>query len=73
MVDEWTGASTATAVERAPTDRIQVTARFPSIPPASLGEFKALAARALEITQGESGVLQYDWFFDEDGSACVVR
>jgi quinol monooxygenase YgiN len=39
---------------------LQVNARFQSHPSANLLEFKELAARALELTRGEAGTLQYD-------------
>ncbi len=45
---------------------LQLTARFPSIPSGNLPEFKKLAAQALEMTKGEAGTLQYDWFFSAD-------
>lgn len=54
-------------------DRLQLTARFPNIPSGNLLEFKKLAAQALEITKGEAGTLQYDWFFNDDETVCVVR
>jgi quinol monooxygenase YgiN len=53
--------------------QLQVTATFPSIAPENLAEFKELAARALEITKGDAGALQYDWFFNPDETVCVVR
>jgi hypothetical protein len=40
---------------------------------ASHPEFKELAARALELTKGEATTLQYDWFFSDDETKCVVR
>lgn len=54
-------------------DQIQITARFSNIPSRNLVTFKELAAQALEITTGEAGALQYDWFFNDDESECVVR
>lgn len=54
-------------------DQIQISARFPSIPAPALAEFKRLAAQALELTSGDPGVSQYDWFFNEDETVCVVR
>ena len=53
--------------------QLQVTATFPRIPRDNLSEFKRLAGEALKITAEEPGVLQYDWFFNEDESKCVVR
>jgi quinol monooxygenase YgiN len=54
-------------------EHIQLTATLPNIAPGDLAEFKALAARALELTKGEATTLQYDWFFSEDETRCVVR
>ena len=54
-------------------EQIQVTATLPNIAPDNLPEFKELAARALEITKGEATTLQYDWFFSDDETKCVVR
>jgi quinol monooxygenase YgiN len=54
-------------------EQLQVTATFPNIASENLATFKDLAAQALEITKGESGTLQYDWFFNHDETSCVVR
>ena len=54
-------------------EEIQVTARFSNIEGVNVAAFKELATKALEITKAEPGALQYDWFFNEDESACVVR
>ena len=54
-------------------NQIRATARFPSIPPDNLAEFKRVAARALEIAKGEAGTLQYAWFFNDDDTVCVVQ
>jgi quinol monooxygenase YgiN len=51
---------------------IQVSAKFANIPTANLTEFKKVAAAALAITKSEPGVLQYDWFFDDTETVCVV-
>ena len=51
---------------------IQVRAKFADIPTTSLAEFKKVAAEALVITKSEPGVLQYDWFFDDKETVCVV-
>jgi quinol monooxygenase YgiN len=56
-----------------PVERIQITVTFPKITPDNLGEFKRLAGEALKIAADEPGVLQYDWFFNADETACVVR
>jgi quinol monooxygenase YgiN len=54
-------------------DTLQVTARFPNIEPDKLVEFKKVAAEMLEITKGEPGNLQYDYFLSADQRECVVR
>jgi quinol monooxygenase YgiN len=54
-------------------DQIQLTATLPNIAPGNLAEFKELARRALELTKDEATTLQYDWFFSEDETKCVVR
>ena len=53
--------------------QIQLTATLPNIAPGNLAEFKELAARALDITKGEATTLQYDWFFSDGETKCVVR
>jgi hypothetical protein len=53
--------------------QLQVTATFPRIPSDNLSEFKRMAGEALKLTADDSGVPQYDWFFNEDESKCVVR
>jgi quinol monooxygenase YgiN len=59
--------------EAAQMEQIQITATLPNIAPGNLAEFKEVAARALELTKGEATTLQYDWFFSEDETTCVVR
>jgi quinol monooxygenase YgiN len=54
-------------------EQIQLTATLPQIASSDLAEFKDLAARALELTKGEATTLQYDWFFSDDETRCVVR
>jgi quinol monooxygenase YgiN len=54
-------------------DQIQINARFPNITSGNLAEFKTVAAQANEITKGEAATLQYDWFFNDDETVCVVR
>jgi quinol monooxygenase YgiN len=56
-----------------PVEHIQLTVTFPKITPDSLDEFKRLAGEALKIAADEPGLLQYDWFFNADEMACVVR
>jgi hypothetical protein len=54
-------------------DQLQVSARFPRITPENLDEFKRVAAQALEITKGDAGTLQYDWFLNADETVCEVH
>ena len=54
-------------------ERLQATATFPNIAAEDLAQFKQLAAKALEITNSESGTAQYDWFFNHDETSCVLR
>jgi quinol monooxygenase YgiN len=54
-------------------EHIQLTATLPKIAHADLAELKQLAGKALELTMAEAGVLQYDWFFSDDETKCVVR
>ena len=54
-------------------EQLQITATFPTIASENLAQFKQLAAQALEITKGESATLQYDWYFNQDETSCVVR
>jgi hypothetical protein len=53
--------------------KVKVTANFPNIATFNLTEFKNVAARALEITRNEPGVLQYDWYLDDTKTVCVVH
>jgi quinol monooxygenase YgiN len=53
--------------------RIQVNARFANISSFNRAEFKKAAGQAMEIAKSEPGVLQYDWFFDDTQTVCVVR
>jgi quinol monooxygenase YgiN len=54
-------------------NRIQVTARFANVSSSNLAEFKKVAAQAMDIAKGEPGVLQYNWYFDDTQTVCVVR
>jgi hypothetical protein len=54
-------------------EKLQASAKFPAIEPGNVSEFKQLAAELLEVARGELGTLQYDWFFSDDGTQCVVR
>jgi len=51
---------------------LKVIARF-AIHGGKLEEFKAVAAGCMEsVREKDSGTEQYDWFFNEDRSKCVV-
>jgi quinol monooxygenase YgiN len=53
--------------------QLQVNARF-TIHDGKLEEFKAVAAGCMaSVREKDSGTEQYDWFFNEDQSVCVVR
>ena len=54
-------------------EEIHATATFPAIAAANAGAFKQLAAELLQTVRGETGTLQYDWFFNEDGTQCVLH
>jgi quinol monooxygenase YgiN len=54
-------------------NRIQVNARFTHVTSSHLAEFMKVAAQAMEIAKSEPGVLQYDWFFDDTQTVCLVR
>jgi quinol monooxygenase YgiN len=52
---------------------LQVTARL-RVHDGKLAEFKAAAEQcAASVREKDSGTLQYDWFFNEDETECVVR
>jgi len=54
-------------------NNIQVTARL-KIYDGKLEEFKKLAAEILSvIKEKDQNTLQYDWFFNEDQTECIVR
>lgn len=54
-------------------NRIQVIARFAHVSSSNLASFKEHAARAMEVARGEPGVLQYDWYFDDSETVCLVQ
>lgn len=54
-------------------EQLQVTATFPSIAKEDLAEFKRIASELLGIVANEPGSLQFDWFFNDDETRCVVR
>jgi quinol monooxygenase YgiN len=53
--------------------RLQVTARFANVSDGNREAFRHAAAEALAISSREPGVLQYDWFFNDGETVCVVR
>jgi quinol monooxygenase YgiN len=54
-------------------DAIQVTARL-TIHDGKLEEFKELAAQCMRsVRERDPGTLQYDWFFNDTHTECVVR
>ena len=53
--------------------QIHINAVFSDIDPTRLDEFKELASELLQITNADTGVLQYDWYLSDDGTRCVVR
>src|SRR5260221_10801212 len=56
----------------APVSELQGIARF-KFHEGKLEEFKRLAARCMEIVRAEdTGTLQYDVYFNDDQSECIV-
>lgn len=53
-------------------ERIRVIATWQRIPGDNLVQFKKAAAQALEVAKGEATTLQYDWFLNDDETACVA-
>jgi len=54
-------------------EQLQVTARL-RIHDGKLDAFEELAARCMDsVRTKDSGTLQYDWFFNDDRTECVVR
>jgi quinol monooxygenase YgiN len=53
--------------------QLQVTARL-TVHEGKLDEFKSVAQACIaSVREKDSGTEQYDWFFNEDRSVCVVR
>jgi quinol monooxygenase YgiN len=53
--------------------QLQVTARL-TVHEGKLDEFKSVARASMtSVREKDSGTSQYDWFFNEDQSVCVVR
>ena len=54
-------------------NEIQITAYF-DIHDGHLDQFKSLARDCMEsVREKDTGTLQYDWFFNDDHTECVVR
>jgi quinol monooxygenase YgiN len=53
-------------------ERLRVIATCPNIPGENLAQFKKAAAQALEVARGETTTTRYDWFFNDDETACVA-
>ena len=54
-------------------EELQVSARF-KIHDGKLDAFKAAAEKCLQsVREKDTATLQYDWFFSEDQTECVVR
>ncbi len=54
-------------------DKIQLSARF-KIHSGKLETFKKIAGECMTTVKAkDKGALQYDWFFNDDLSECVVR
>lgn len=52
---------------------LQISARF-AIHPGKLDAFKATAKACLAcVREKEKDAIQYDWFFNQDETECVVR
>ena len=52
---------------------LQLTARF-VIHDGKLEKFKELAKACMQSTkEKDTGTLQYDWYFNKEGTECVVR
>jgi hypothetical protein len=54
-------------------NQLQVTATFPRIASDNLSEFKGMVDEALRHVADEPGVLQYDWFSNDDQTKWVAR
>ena len=54
-------------------EHIEFNSTFRRIPAGNLDEFKKLAAQAMEVARTEPGTLRYDWYLNQDETACVVR
>jgi hypothetical protein len=52
---------------------IRMVASYPSIDPATLHEFKQVAAEMLELTRDEACTGQYDFFMSSDEQARVIH
>jgi quinol monooxygenase YgiN len=46
---------------------------FPNINPENRGRFEEVAARMVELSRQEPGLLRYEYYLDATGTKCVVR
>jgi quinol monooxygenase YgiN len=46
---------------------------FPDITPENRRRFEEVAARMVELTRQETGMLRYEYYLDATGTTCVVR
>jgi len=53
-------------------ESIRVIATCPKIPSDNLAGFKKAATQALDVARGEATTLHYDWFLNDDGTACIA-
>lgn len=54
-------------------NELQITSRL-KIHDGKLDRFKTLAQACMErVREKDKGILQYDWFFNDDHTECVVR
>jgi quinol monooxygenase YgiN len=62
-----------TALSQRAKSEIQVTAKF-QIHEGKLHAFKQLAAQCLKsVKEKDTGTLQYDWYYNNTGTMCIVR
>ncbi len=62
-----------TALSQRAKIEIQVTAKF-QIHEGKLDAFKELAAQCLKsVKEKDTGTLQYDWYYNNEGTVCKVR
>lgn len=52
--------------------KLSLVGTFTRIDPANVGEFKKVAAQAIDMAKREDGTLQYEYFMSADETTCVV-